>query len=154
MGEPGFETLRMLRAGIDAAAMRHAHHHRHRNLAAEHEARLGGLIDQRVHGERDEVHEHDFDHRPQAGHGDPDGGADNGGFGNRRVAHPLGAELFQEPAGDAERATRLCDILAEQDNRGILSHGVDERAINSLAKSHFSHAAASARAGVREDLGE
>ena len=53
------------------------------------------------------------------GHRGADGGADNGGFGNRRVAHPLGAELFQKPAGDAKRATRLCDILAEQDDRRI-----------------------------------
>jgi hypothetical protein len=37
-------------------------------LAAEHGARLGGLIDQRVRVERDS-HEHDYNDRPQAGHG-------------------------------------------------------------------------------------
>ena len=54
----------------------------------------------------------DFDDRPQAGHGSADGGADDGGFGNRRIAHPLPAELFQKPAVTLNGPPACADVLA------------------------------------------
>ena len=41
-----------------------AQHERHRQLAAGHEVRLGRLVDELVERQRDEVDEHDLDHRP------------------------------------------------------------------------------------------
>ena len=84
----------MLRPGIDTATVWHAHHHRHRHLASEHEARLGGLIDKRIHRQRHEVHEHDLDHWAQSRHGSANGGTDDGGLGNGRVAHALWTKSF------------------------------------------------------------
>ena len=124
MREPRLQALRMLWPGGNAAAMRQAHHHRHAALATEHEARLGRLIDDGIHRNGDEIHEHDFDHRPQPGHRRAHGGTDDGGFRDRRVAHPVLAISFQQAARHAEGAAGGCDILAEHDHGRIGRHGV------------------------------
>ena len=57
---------------------------------------FGGLVDHLVHGQSDEVAEHDVDDRPHAGHGRAYGESGESGFGNRRVEHAVFAEFFQQ----------------------------------------------------------
>ena len=64
--EPGLEALRVLRAAAVAGAALRAQHERHRQLAAGHEVRLGGPVDELVERQRDEVDEHDLEHRAHA----------------------------------------------------------------------------------------
>ncbi len=55
-------------SGIAAAgALLSANHHWHPGFAAEHVAQLGGLVDDRLHGQADEVDVHDLSHRPTTG---------------------------------------------------------------------------------------
>ena len=49
-----------------------------RGLAARHEAQLGRVIDDLIHGDGDEVHQHDLRHRPHAGERRADRRADDG----------------------------------------------------------------------------
>ena len=73
-------------------------------LAAEHVAELGRLIEDLVETDAQEVHEHQFGHRPQPGRSGAYGGADEGAFGDRRIQHPVTAEFRHQPLGDAQHA--------------------------------------------------
>ena len=64
--EPALEALRVLRRAALARAALGAQHDRHRQLAAGHEVRLRRGVDELVERERDEVDEHDLEHRPHA----------------------------------------------------------------------------------------
>ena len=52
-------------------------------------------VDQLVHGQGHEIHEHDFHHRPAAGQGGANGDADKTRFRNGGVDDPLRAELVE-----------------------------------------------------------
>ncbi|MPN63423.1 hypothetical protein SDC9_211182 [bioreactor metagenome] len=141
MRQPCFQTLRVLRACAQTSAVWRAQHHGHRALAAEHVARLRGLVDQRIHGQRDEVHEHDFDDGLQAGERRAHGRRGDRRFGNRRVDHAFFAELLQQPACGLERAARMRDILAHHDHRGVLCHAVGHGLGDCVHITHFSRGA-------------
>ena len=78
MGEDRIEALAVLGGGPEAGAVMRADHHGRRRLAAEHVAELGRLIEDLVETDAEEVHEHQFGHRPQPGRRRPDRGADEG----------------------------------------------------------------------------
>jgi len=121
---------------MDAAAVRGADDHRDVVAvvgAIAHPGRLGhDLVERR----EDEVGKLDLAHRPQPVDGRPDRRADDHRFGERRIDHPLVAELRPQPVGREEHAALLADVLAKDDDRRVAAHllgegladGVDERA--------------------------
>ncbi len=58
--------------------------------------------------------------RAKALRGHADGGAVDYGLGERRIQHALGAEAVQKPVGRPKHAAVDPDVLAKNDNVGIL----------------------------------
>lgn len=139
VGEPRLQALRVLRPGADARAVGRAQDHRHRTLAAEHEPRLGRLVDDGVHGDAAEVHEHDLDDRLEAADGGADGGTDDGRLGDRRVAHPLRPERVEQATRHTEGTARNRHVLAEQNHVGVVAHSVGKCLADRLSEPGFSH---------------
>ncbi len=94
---------------------------RHFQLPAGHVVKLGAVIDELVHCQRDEVDEHDLDDGAQPGERRADGQSHHGAFADRRVDHAALTELFGKPFGHAERAAQG-DILAEHVNGRVPPH--------------------------------
>ncbi len=123
------------RAGVEGAAS-----HAASGGAADHDRdRLAGAPvglrgdgDDRVEGARDEVGELQLDDGPLAHPGGADGGADEALLGDRRVEHPLLAELLDQACRHPERAAEGADVLAEQEDALVLPHRVGERGANRL----------------------
>jgi hypothetical protein len=130
----------MLRTRAQAAAMRRAQHHRHAALTAKHEVGLGRLVDQRIHRQRHEIHEHDFNYGLEAAERGANGGGNDRGFGNRRIAHALRAESIQQAAGGLERAAGTGNILSQQYDARIGLHAVAQRQRDRLYVAHFDRA--------------
>jgi hypothetical protein len=130
MRDPGMERLRMLGAQIGTDADGGAQDQRHTALPAREVMDLGGLIDELVHHERDEIAEHHLEHRPLARHGGADRHAERARFGDRRVDHALGAEFGEQAFGLLEHAAGRGHVLAEEGDGGIAAH---------LAEQGFEH---------------
>ena len=127
----------MLGAGAPAGAALRTQHHRHRQLAARHEVGLRGLVDELVERERDEVDEHDLDHRPHAGLRGADGDTAHGRLADRRVAHALGAELLRQ----ADRrlvGPALGDVLADHDDALVVAHRPRQGGVHLLDEGRLS----------------
>ena len=133
----------MLAPGPQPGAHRHAQDHWNGGLATEHVTHLGGLIEDLVEAIGNEACPHDVDHGPKAGHSCPDGRAHEAGLGDRGVADPLGTELLDQALRDAERSAHGAlqrrsesgpagDVLTEDDDAGIGSHGLGKRFVNGL----------------------
>src|SRR5690606_39676980 len=105
-----------------SAAALGADDHGHGYLAAGHVAHLGHLVDDLVHGHHREVDPHDLHDGSQAGHGRPQAGADEGGFGDGGVPHPLGAKLGQQVLGHAKDAAVMADVFAHEEHPGVSGH--------------------------------
>ena len=98
---------------------------------------FGGLVDHLVHGERQEIAEHDVDDRAQARHRGADANAGEAGFGNRSVEHALGAEFFHQPGKHLERRSRFGDVFAEDAHTRVAPHFFGEGFANGLRESEF-----------------
>ena len=132
VAEPGVQRLRMLRGRAARGAQRGSHHQRRFPLAARHVMNLGGLVHHLVHGEPDEIAEHDVDHRTHAGHRGAHGNAGEAGFRNRRVEHALGAELFHQAGEHFERMARFGDVFAQNEDARIAAHLFGQRFADGL----------------------
>ena len=77
---------------------------------------LRHLVDDAVHDERQEVAEHDLDHRAQPRDGRAERGAGQGELRDRRVEDPVGAVLLVQARRDREDAAGDRDVLAEEDD--------------------------------------
>ena len=88
-----------------------------RRLAAEHVARLRGLVDELVDGAEREVGEAHLDDRPRAHHGGADRGAHDAGLRDRRVGDALRPELLDEALVLAEHAA-AAEVLADRPHVG------------------------------------
>ena len=91
--------------------------HRAADLAAEHRADLGRVVDDLVHRDQDEVEGHDLDDRALPAIAAPTARADEALLADRRVAHAVGAELVQQAGGDLVGAVEDADLLAHQRTR-------------------------------------
>ena len=134
---PAAVFLAVLGADAGGGAVGAAEHDRAAQLAAGHVERLGGRVDDvvdRLHGE---VPGHELDDRPQARHRGADAEAGEAVLGDRRVDHPLGAELLEQALADLVGALVLGDLLAHQEHVGVaahlLGHGVAQRLAHGLA---------------------
>ena len=111
VGEQGFEALRVLAARRAPGAELGAHGERHLGGAAGHERQLGGLVQQLVEADAEEVEVHHLDDRAHPGHGGADAEPDDRRLGDRRVAHPV-AELLAQPPGEPEDVAAVADVDA------------------------------------------
>jgi hypothetical protein len=117
----------VLRRELVPRAARHADHHRHVDLASEHVADLGRVVDDLVVRDKGEVDGHHLDDRPQAEHRRPDGGADDDLLRDRSVDDALGTEPVQQPFGDAICATEHADVLTDQEHGVVAFHLFGQR---------------------------
>jgi hypothetical protein len=126
VGKPRFQRLAVLRGRCAPDADGHAHHQGHAALAAKHVAVLGRLVDDLVDGAQRKVHHAQLDHGPAAGQRHADGGADDGGLGDRRVDDAPGAEALRQ-----RRAVRVAvlaehaaaaQVFAQGDDGGVVFH--------------------------------
>lgn len=142
--EVGLGRLGVVLRGADAAAEGDADGHRHRHGAAGAGAQLGqvrhDLVERRVH----EAVELDLDDGPVAAHGQADGRAHDAGLGQRGVEHPVLAELGLQAVGDAEHAAEGADVLAHEQDLGVVGQGTVQAAVDRPAEGHaLAHAPAS-----------
>ena len=98
---------------------------------------FGGLVHHLVHGEGDEVAEHNVDYGTQAGHGGADRDAGESGFGNGSIDDALGAEFFHQAGENFERRSGFGDVFADDADARIAAHFFGERFANGLRKCEF-----------------
>ena len=100
---------------------------------------FGGLVHHLIHGEPDEIAEHDVDHRAHAGHRGAYGDTSEARFRDRRVEHALGAEFVHQSGQDLERMARFGDIFAENEDARIAAHLFSQRFSDRLRQRHFTN---------------
>ena len=81
----------------DAPALRSPYDQWYCRLAAQHEAKLGRLVHQHIHGKRNEVEDLNLYDRSHAGDCGTHAAADESCFGDWCVAHALPAEFIHKP---------------------------------------------------------
>src|SRR5579862_6280820 len=94
-GKKSFHRLAVRWTVATATAHRRAHHERHLDRVVVHERKLGRVIDPLIGGEREEVAEHDLDHRTMTGQRQAVAHADNRGLADRCVPYPSRKTLTQ-----------------------------------------------------------
>ena len=122
VGEPGLEALGVLRAFDRPRTRLGANRHRHAELSPRHEANLGHLVDDRIHGHEDKVDVHDLDHRAQSRHGGSHGQSAEGLLADRRAHHPLWAERLKKSARQLEDSPLDIHILANHEHGLVPLH--------------------------------
>ena len=120
--EVGLVGLAVVLDRADAAAERDADDDRHRDVAERAGAQLGDLADDVVERRVDEAVELDLDDRAVAAQGHADRGAEDAGLGERGVDDPVLAEVLLQALGDPEDTAELADVLAHEDDLGVLLH--------------------------------
>ena len=143
MHKPCLQTLRMLRRrGTSGTALR-PNHQRHIELSPNHIANLGYLIDNLIHADGSEVNIHQFGDRTHAGNGSTEGSADDGGFGDRRVADASLAELLEEAIRHLVGTPVFGDILAHQKDCFVAVHLLNECFFEGIAIGNRFHCSVS-----------
>ncbi len=94
-----------------------------RTLALRAVVHLRHLGDDLVVRRVDEAVELDLADRPVAADRQADRGADDAGLGQRGVDHPVLAEVLLQAVGDPEDAAELADVLAHDDDLGVVLQG-------------------------------
>jgi len=139
MGVDRFGAVAVQLRGMDAAAGGNADRQGNGERAAGAGPHAGGVRADLVEGRRQEAFELDLGDRPQAGHGQPDRGADDAGFGQRRVLHAFGSEALVQAVGDAEDTAVDADILSENDHAIVGLHFLDEGEVDGLYEGEVGH---------------
>jgi hypothetical protein len=113
---------------------------------------LRRVVDDLVVALTEEVGEHDFGDRPHADDRGAHTSADDRGFGQWGVPHPLGAVLGPELLGDAEVAAHLPDVFADQEHLGEPFHTEIEGVVQCLGEARLARLLRPGREG-RVDSG-
>ena len=139
VGEHRLERLGVLGAGAAARPRLGPEDDRDRERAGGHVAELRRLVEDRVQADPDEVHEHDLDDRPQAGHRRADGGADVAHLADRRIQDTVGTEPVIEPLRDGEDPAAGADVDPDQHDRVVLGHRVGHALVErvDVARGHL-----------------
>ena len=109
---------------------------RRRGAPGGHESQFGGVVDQLVGGDTDEVHDHDLGHRQHSVNGRADRGADDRRLRYRGVQDPVMAVLRRQ----ARRGTRrpgVGDVLTEQEHSVVGLQRLIQREVQRLAHRHL-----------------
>ena len=128
--EQRLEALRVLAPRRAPGAELGAHGQRHLRGAAGHERQLGGLVEQLVEADAEEVEVHELDDRAHAGHRGADAEADDRALGDRGVADAI-AEAVVQPARQAEHVAAGRDVDARDEHALVARELGFERAIGS-----------------------
>ena len=132
-----FERLRMLAAVALARTGGNAEHERHFGLRAAHVMPFGGLIADLVGRHQREIEIHQFHHRPQTDHRQPDARAANARLGNRRVENAVAPEGFEQTFRRLERAAVIGHVLAVKQHAVVAFHFLDERLADGVLVGDF-----------------
>src|SRR6266487_605363 len=124
----------------DATAERDPDRDRHLQVSVRSVVHLGNLADDLVEAGVDEAVELDLAHRPVPADGQPDRRADDAGLGKRGVEHPRFAEVLLQTVRDAEDAAELADVLAHDDDLGVLLQRLAQAVVERLGHRYRSHA--------------
>jgi hypothetical protein len=124
----------MVLDSADAAAVGHAHHHRHPQLALRAVMKSGELGDDLVEGGEDEPVKLDLADRSVTPQREPDRGTDDPGLAQWGVHHTLLAEVLLQAVGDPEDPAELADVLAHQDDLGVGLHRSSQALIEALGQ--------------------
>jgi hypothetical protein len=93
----------------------------------------GGIVHDLVEGEQAEVDRLDLDDGAHAAKRGADAGPHERRLRQRRVADPLGVELFQQPEAHREAAPVAAHVLAHQEDAPVTAEGVAQRGAYGLA---------------------
>ena len=100
---------------------------------------LSSHVDKLIDGQRDEIHEHDFDHGPLPRDCRTDRDAGQRLFRDRGVAYALGTELVDQSARHAKGAAVDADVFAHQEDRGIAPQFSGQCFANELCEGDRTH---------------
>jgi hypothetical protein len=143
VGEEDLGGLAVVLDRADAAAERDADHDRQLHVALRPVVHLGKLADDLVGGREDEAVELDLADRAVAAQREPDRGADDAGFGERGIHHPVLAEVLLQPVGDPEHAAEPADVLAHDHGFGVVFQCPAQSLVERLREREPRHRAAS-----------
>ena len=136
---PGFQPVRVRgrqAAGHPRAA---AEDDGNGELAAAHVAHVGGVVHDLVDRHQAEAERHEFDDRPQAGHGRADADAGKSFLGNRRVDDSPIAEPLEHALADLVGAVVFRDFLTHQEDVLVALHLFAHRLIQRFAERKHRH---------------
>ena len=139
MRELRLRALAVVLDRADAAAERDPDDDRHLDLALAAEVDLRDLADDLVVGRVDEPVELDLADRPVAAHRHADRGAEDAGLGERRVDDPVLAEVLLQAVGDPEDAAELADVLAHDEDLGVVLHRLAQAGVEALGQGDLAH---------------
>ena len=139
VGEVHLRALLVVLHRADVPAVRDPDHDRHADRALVPVGDLRELRGDLVERGEDEPVELDLAHRPEPAHREADRGADDAGFGQRRVEDALLAELGLQPLGHAEHSAELADVLAHEEHAVVLAHRAPQPRAERAAERHVLH---------------
>ena len=96
-----------------------------------------------IEGGVDEAVELDLADRPVTAQGEADRGAHDARLGQRGVDHPSFAEVLLQAVGDPEDAAQLADVLAHDQDLGIVLHGLAQALVQCPGQGQGGHRPAS-----------
>src|SRR5690606_32530762 len=109
--EEGVEILRVAAVRADAEFGAHDERRAENAVGLEVDA---GFRPEHAHGERGELGEHQFEHRPATTHGRAKRDRSNGFFGYRRIENAAGIlVVFPETLERLQRTAHRADVLTE-----------------------------------------
>lgn len=129
----------VLAADLFGRAVRAAEDDRHVELAARHLAELRGVVDDLVERDGGEVPRHELDDGAEPDHGCADSHAREAALRDRRVEHPLRAELFEHAFGDFVGPLVVADFFAHQDHHRVSIHLLDHRGAEGFPVTKLTH---------------
>ncbi len=135
-GEQRLRRLAVVLDGADSARVRDADDDGQLDLAQRAGVHLGELRDDLVVGREDETVELDLHDRPVAAQGETDRGADDAGLRERRVHHPVGAEVLGQAVGHAEHPAEGADVLAHEHDLLVALQGLAHARVDRLGERH------------------
>ena len=139
--EPADRVLGMDCPEPAAGANRGADDERDRRLFVGEVEELRRLIDEAVHGQGQEVPEHDLDDRSEAAHRASESGAGQCELRDRRVEDPAVAMPVTQTGCGGEDAAGSGDVLPEEDDAVVASQLLIERVANGVAEVELWHQA-------------
>jgi hypothetical protein len=118
----------------DAAPERDPDDHRHLGAALGAVAHLRDLADDLVVRRVDEAVELDLDDGTVAAQRHADRGADDAGLRQRAVDDTVLAEVLLQAVGDPEDAAELADVLAHDEDLGVVLHRLPQAHVEALGE--------------------